>query len=47
MLFRSGEEVTRLNEDMCEKYVLREDHIGIRNVNQRFRLLLGDEARIK
>lgn len=43
----SSEEVTRLNEDMCEKYVLREDHIGIRNVNQRFRLLLGDEARIK
>lgn len=43
----SREEVERLNADMNEKYVLREEHIGIRNVNQRIRLLLGDEARIE
>lgn len=43
----SQEEVNRLNEDLNEKYVLKEEHIGIRNVNQRIRLLLGDEARIE
>ena len=43
----SREAVGRLNEDMNEKYVLKEEHIGIRNVNQRIRLLLGDEARIE
>lgn len=43
----SREEVGRLNEDMNEKYVLKEEHIGIRNVNQRIRLLLGDGARIE
>lgn len=43
----SQDEVNRLNEDLNEKYVLKEEHIGIRNVNQRIRLLLGDEARIE
>lgn len=42
-----AEEVQKLNEDMHEKYVLKEDHIGIRNVNQRLRLLLGDSAGIE
>lgn len=36
-----------LNEDLHKKYVLSEDHIGIRNVNQRLKLLLGDEAGIE
>jgi two-component system, sensor histidine kinase YesM len=40
----SREEVDRLNRDMSEKYVMREGHIGIRNVNQRLKLLMGDEA---
>ena len=39
--------VAKLNEDMHDKYTLGEEHIGIRNVNQRLRLLLGDEAEIK
>ena len=43
----SREAVGRLNEDMNEKYVLKEEHIGSRNVNQRIRRLLGDEARIE
>lgn len=43
----SQEEVNSLNESMSEKYVLKEEHIGIRNVNQRIRLLLGDEARVE
>lgn len=43
----SQDAVNRLNEDLNEKYVLKEEHIGIRNVNQRIRLLLGDEARIE
>ncbi len=43
----SREKVESLNEDMNEKYVLKEEHIGIRNVNQRIRLLLGDEAHIE
>lgn len=43
----SREEVERLNRDMSEKYILQEDHIGIRNVNQRIKLLMGDEAGLK
>ncbi|MFV0528126.1 MAG: sensor histidine kinase [Lachnospiraceae bacterium] len=41
------EVVARLNEDMQDKYILKENNIGIRNVNQRIRLLLGDGAMIK
>jgi two-component system sensor histidine kinase YesM len=40
----SNEMVKRLNKDMKEKYILQEDHIGIRNVNQRIKLLMGDDA---
>ena len=39
--------VAKLNEDMHDKYVLSEEHIGVRNVNQRLQLLLGDEAGIE
>ena len=41
------ETVAKLNEDMHDKYVLSEEHIGVRNVNQRLQLLLGDEAGIE
>ena len=41
------ETVAKLNEDMHDKYKLGEEHIGIRNVNQRLKLLLGDDAEIK
>lgn len=41
------EEVDILNCDMNEKYLLKEGHIGIRNVNQRLKLLIGDEAGIE
>lgn len=40
------ETVAKLNEDMHDKYILSEEHIGVRNVNQRLQLLLGDEAGI-
>ncbi|PHV69339.1 hypothetical protein CS063_16240 [Sporanaerobium hydrogeniformans] len=40
------EEVNCLNQDMVEKYTLQQEHIGIRNVNQRLKLLMGDEAGI-
>lgn len=43
----SPEKTIQLNEDMHKKYVLSEDHIGIRNVNQRLKLLLGDTAGIE
>lgn len=43
----SKEEVDSLNDDLREKYVLKEGHIGVRNVNQRLKLLLGDTAQIK
>jgi two-component system sensor histidine kinase YesM len=43
----SMEEVDRLNRDMSEKYIMQEGHIGIRNVNQRLKLLMGDEAGLK
>ncbi|MDO4322792.1 MAG: sensor histidine kinase [Lachnospiraceae bacterium] len=42
----SREECDILNRDMEEKYEQKEDHIGVRNVNQRLKLLLGDEAGI-
>ncbi len=42
----SEEECEILNRDMMEKYQQKEGHIGIRNVNQRLKLLLGDEAGI-
>lgn len=40
------EECEILNRDMQDKYRQMEGHIGIRNVNQRLKLLLGDEAGI-
>ncbi len=40
----SKEEVTLLNEDMHRKYILNENHIGLRNVNQRLKLMMGDDA---
>jgi len=40
----SSEEVDILNKDMKEKYQIKEGHIGIRNVNQRLKLLMGDVA---
>lgn len=41
-----AEECALLNRDMQEKYVQKPGHIGIRNVNQRLKLLMGDEAGI-
>lgn len=41
-----AEELLHLRMDLDKRYVLREDHIGIRNVNQRLKLLLGEEAGI-
>lgn len=43
----SKEEVDNLNADLKEKYILKEGHIGVRNVNQRLKLLLGDDAKIR
>lgn len=43
----SKEEVDNLNADLREKYILKEGHIGVRNVNQRLKLLLGDDAKIR
>lgn len=40
------EDVIKLNEDLNKKYILSENHIGIRNVNQRLRLLMGEKAGI-
>ena len=40
-------ECRELNENLTEKYILNEDHIGIRNVNQRLKLLLGDETKMQ
>lgn len=36
-----------LNADMDKKYILEEEHIGIRNVNQRLKLLMGEDAGLK
>ena len=36
------EQMEKLNENMREKYLLRGEHIGIYNVNQRLKLILGD-----
>lgn len=43
----SEEALFILNQDLSEKYILKEDHIGIRNVNQRLKLLIGDSATMK
>lgn len=43
----SEDELKLLNDDMTHKYMLKKDHIGVRNVNQRLKLLLGDLASIK
>ncbi len=40
-------ELEELNEDLHKKYTLSENHIGIRNVNQRLHLLLGDEVEVR
>ena len=37
-------EVMALNADLKGDYSITGDHIGVRNVNQRLKLLLGDEA---
>lgn len=43
----SEDELYGLNQDLGEKYLLKEDHIGIRNVNQRLKLLIGDKTFMK
>jgi two-component system sensor histidine kinase YesM len=40
------EEVNDLNHDLNDKYKMREGHIGVRNVNQRLKLLIGDQAHL-
>lgn len=40
------EECELLNQDLKENYVMREGHIGVRNVGQRLKLILGGEASI-
>ena len=43
----SDEELLRVNLDLSEKYVLKEDHIGLRNVHQRLKLLTSDKATMR
>lgn len=40
------EECELLNQDLKENYVMRKGHIGVRNVGQRLKLILGGEASI-
>lgn len=40
----SKEECAQLNEDLQKDYVQKEGHIGVRNVGQRLKLILGDDA---
>lgn len=40
----SKEECAQLNEDLRKDYVQKEGHIGVRNVGQRLKLILGDDA---
>lgn len=40
-------ELQELNEDLHKKYTLSKNHIGVRNVNQRLHLLLGDEVEVR
>ncbi|GEM_PF-262817 len=43
----SEDEAAELNRDMQEKYQMKEGHIGVRNVNQRLKLLLGNQAGVE
>lgn len=43
----SVEELYMLNQDLGKRYLFKEDHIGIRNVNQRLQLLIGRQASMK
>ncbi|MDD3795182.1 MAG: sensor histidine kinase [Lachnospiraceae bacterium] len=38
------EECEKLNQDMADKYQQKSGHIGVRNVNQRLKLLMGERA---
>lgn len=40
----SEEECSLLNQDLKEMYVMKEGHIGLRNVAQRLKLILGENA---
>lgn len=40
------EECELLNQDLKENYIMREGHIGVRNVGQRLKLILGEDASI-
>lgn len=40
----SQEECRLLNEDLKSAYQTKEGHIGVRNVGQRLKLILGDAA---
>lgn len=42
-----AEECRNLNEDLKNNYQFKKGHIGVRNVNQRLKLLLGDQAEMK
>lgn len=42
----SAQECDALNQDLKEMYVMREGHIGLRNVAQRLKLILGENAAI-
>lgn len=42
----SKDDVDTLNSDFKEIYSFKEGHIGLRNVNQRLKLLIGDEAKM-
>lgn len=41
------DELQKLNKDLSIEYELQEDHIGVRNLNQRLKLLTGDDAYMK
>ena len=41
------EECRILNEDLRNNFQFKKGHIGVRNVNQRLKLLLGDQAQMK
>ncbi|MDO4649665.1 MAG: sensor histidine kinase [Eubacteriales bacterium] len=43
----SPEEVEALNNDLKEMYVMKPGHIGVRNVGQRLKLILGENADIR
>lgn len=43
----SQEDCAALNRDLNEMYTLSDNHIGVRNVNQRLKLLLGESSGIQ